>query len=274
MRAAYKFSFGVIIALFLIIRAVYFILYPIGIIDRYPVTSYVFFEFPTFLFMIMNSVIIFLWVEIAYTVKFLHASPTVNKILVLSLFAWNTYIFACFIIYVVVYYTVTTDTGELPCNLLYFQLTQSSATINISKAYVVFVSSICFILALSMLISGLKLLVPHISLAKTNNAKLNFLLRTWAVMCIFTICFIVKSILLLVAAYTNFIVPILLFSLLEQIPTLVLLFYLSPHISDKLKITTLTLRSKTKSTSDKRSQTGTSSDTHIHSGPTSPRSIR
>lgn len=76
----------------------------------------------------------------------------------------------------------------------------------------------------------------------------------------FAICFVVKSILLLVAANSDtFKVPVIVFALLEQIPTAVLLFYLRPPVVDALSFTTVTKGSSRGSTATKKTSTSATS---------------
>jgi hypothetical protein len=227
--------FSCIVLIFLLIRGIYFILYPIGVIDTYSVSNYLFFEIPTYLFIVLNSVIIFLWIEIIHTVEKMYRDNSFTKRLFIAFISWNAMILICFIIFLIVFYTIE-QVKTSPCILLSVQ-EQSEKMLYVNKAYVIFVATVCIILAISMAISGIKLIIPHM-LAKTinTNEKLNiFLINTWLLMSVYTICFSIKSALMIATTFTNLIMPIIVFTLLEQIPMTVLLYYLRPPTASTVR---------------------------------------
>lgn len=229
-----KLTFGFVTALFLITRGIYFILYITGVINNHTVYSYIFFEFSTYLFLIMNSAIIFIWFEIAYHTKNVHKSSTFSNIMFTSWVGWNIIILIVFAGFIIAYYA-SSDTSSLPCSLLYFQLSESQTIIDVSRGYTIFVAVVCFIMCAGFLISGI-IFVYQVHTISKNNKTINMMvIKTWLTLSVFCVCFTVKSILILVAEFSVLIVPIIVFALLEQIPTAVLMYYLRPPVADEVK---------------------------------------
>eukprot|EP01127_Copromyxa_protea_P022273 TRINITY_DN791_c0_g1_i6.p2 TRINITY_DN791_c0_g1~~TRINITY_DN791_c0_g1_i6.p2 ORF type:complete len:639 (-),score=61.78 TRINITY_DN791_c0_g1_i6:596-2512(-) len=223
-RKTQKYVFVSIPGLFLLIRGVYFIVYPIGIVEKYPLASYLVFELPTFLFLIMNSTIIYVWLEIIFASNKLLNIRASKKLLMGWIF-WNTCILMCFISFLVAYYSQSSY--ELPCVL--YTRAQNPVKVTVSMAYVIFVTALSIIMGIAFLVIGMRFLLPVCSSMQKSQYKL--MVVTWLVISVFAICFITKSILLLVVATDNsFSVPVLLFALLEQVPTAVLLYYLRPPV--------------------------------------------
>eukprot|EP01127_Copromyxa_protea_P016650 TRINITY_DN4986_c0_g1_i1.p1 TRINITY_DN4986_c0_g1~~TRINITY_DN4986_c0_g1_i1.p1 ORF type:complete len:1209 (-),score=173.40 TRINITY_DN4986_c0_g1_i1:45-3671(-) len=236
VRKNQKLLFASIAFLFLLIRAVYFIVYPIGLIEDQPIASYFVFEFPTFLFLIMNSTVIYLWLEISRTMKSLkHVSGSgVNSRLFAFWVVWNLFILLCFVGFIVAYYATPSGSEQLPCSI-FFSVTASQSKLDVSLAYVIFVAVLSIFMAFTFIVIGLLFLLPimfHEDESKHSEAQKHLMLYTWLVMSTFALCFVAKSVLLLIAATTLFTVPIIVFALLEQVPTAVLLWYIRPpHIN-------------------------------------------
>jgi hypothetical protein len=228
-----KLSFAFLSGVFLVIRGTYFIVFPLGVTD--PTVSYIFFELPTFLFMIMDSAIVFLWVEITYTVKRLEPSKKFSRTLFSYWAVWNLFILACFVGFIVAHY-YSREQKEQDCSLLDLNLVSEKDLI-VNRVYVCFVSFICLALGISMMVSGYNLVKPHLGHQTTSRSKnvTKFLMWTWGLMSVFAVTFLIRSILMVVAVFTNLIVPIIVFCLLEQAATAVLLYYLRPDLSKQLR---------------------------------------
>eukprot|EP01127_Copromyxa_protea_P010640 TRINITY_DN2603_c0_g1_i2.p1 TRINITY_DN2603_c0_g1~~TRINITY_DN2603_c0_g1_i2.p1 ORF type:complete len:235 (-),score=31.04 TRINITY_DN2603_c0_g1_i2:35-715(-) len=197
-----------------------------------PIASYFVFEFPTFLFLIMNSTVIYLWLEITQNVNKVKdvKGSGMNSLLFLGWIVWDLFILLCFIGFIIAYY-VSPSEENLPCSLHFVQLA-SKAKLDVSLAYVVFVAFLSIVMAFTFMVTGAMFLFPII-LRLTSSHRLSemhskILIYTWSLMFIFAVCFVVKSILLLIAATSNFVVPVIVFAFLEQIPTAILLWYLRP----------------------------------------------
>lgn len=247
-RYRLKLVFGFVTALFLLMRGVYFILYITGIINENTVSSYVFFEFATYLFLIMNSAIIFIWFEIAYHTKNVHKSSTFSNGMFSIWLLWNLIILLSFIGFIIAYYVVP-QAETYACSLLYFQLSESDAVARVSRGYTVFVATVCFIMSVGFVVSGIIFIYQISSISKGSDALNNVTLKTWLTLSVFCICFTVKSILMLAGEFIGLIVPIIVFALLEQISTSVLMYYLRPPVANEVK---LLITSPTSSKSSKR----------------------
>lgn len=223
-RKYFKVGTAFLIVLFLIIRIIYFIIYPIGNISAS--IAYIFFEFPNLLFMIMNSVVIFLWIEITYTTKRMAPSPELSRKLFLGWALWCLFLLTSFVILIISYY-VTNDDQDSDCVIASIPINEISLVIN--KVYVVFVVSVCFVLTLAMIVFGWKFM------NQLSKGVDRLLVRTWILMSVFSATFTVKSSLMIASAFSNFVTPILVFTSLEQCAVVVLLYYLRPPLSKQLK---------------------------------------
>lgn len=258
-----KLLFAILIILFLAIRAIYFILYPFGVVDAS--NGYVFFELPTIMFIVMNTIIIFLWVEITRTVEQLGHSSKFTRKLFICWIIWNSIMLMSFTAIMISYYW-SIQMDEPPCNLYKVKQTEESLIVN--KVYVISVVSVCSALTIIMVIAGIKLIVPHINNHNRINKKiLRFAIASWLLMCVFTIIFTVKSILIIVSAFTDFTTPIMLFTILEQFAILSLIYYLKPKLAEQMKkitppnpITRHNKKSSDRKSSEKKSNDKKSSD--------------
>jgi len=250
-----KLFFGMIMFLFLLIRAVYFIVYPIGVLEDEPVASYLVFEFPTFLFLVMNSTVIYLWTEILITVRTFSSGGEFRSRILGAWCVWNILVLLCFAAFIIAYYAIS-DESELAC-ALFFTRKPSSSEVAVSYAYVVFVAILCFVMAAAFVVSGASVIFPvcshHI---KMTSARKSFIFRTWIVMSVFALCFTTKSILLLIAANSDLIIPVIVFALLEQLPTAVLLVYIQPPVALAVKSKFTMSRSSQKTRTRSRGSKG------------------
>jgi len=144
-------------------------------------------------------------------------------------------------------YYIVNKVDQLPCQLL-FVITPNARAVQVSLGYVIFVAVVCFILAAATVAFGVSFLTSAwrtlMDLSKSDSSVLRMLGVTFLLMFLFPMCFIAKSVLLLVAEYNEeFSVPIIVFAVLEQIPSAVLLFYLFPNIKN-VKTSSLSKSSK------------------------------
>lgn len=219
----------ILIFLFLVIRGIYFIMYPTGIVDQS--VSYVFFELPTFMFITMDTILIGLWLEVAHTAKILNPSPVFSRRVFVAWCISNLFILASFSGFVAAYY-ILAEGEQSDCSVI--PLTQSNESLLTNKIYVVFVATICIVLSLLMLLSGVNL-VKLMQSNMVDKSIPRLLLWTWFVMIIFPVTFAIKSVLMIASVFTGFTLPILVFTSLEQIPTAVLLYYLNPPVNYRIK---------------------------------------
>lgn len=218
-----------ITSLFLAMRAVYFILLPIGIIGRYPVTSYIFFELPTFLFIMINSSIVYLWIEIINTIRNYGFVVGLNRQLQSLFLVWVLLLLACFSAFIAVFYAMS-NTIESLCSLLE---TRANNAVIVSQAYVVFVAVVLILLGFVIFCFGGIIFCSGYT-KKVELLIVNSIQRTWLIMMLSLSFSVIKSILMIIAVFDSFIIPILVFTLLEQIPTGILLYYMRPPIVIKL----------------------------------------
>lgn len=230
IRKTMKLTSLLITALFLAMRGVYFILFPIGVISSHPETSYIFFELPTFLFIVINSSIVYLWIEILHTVKNYGFVVGINKKLQPIFFLWIMLLLSCFCAFIVTFYVVSNN-SESECTFL--TVNTSDATI-VSKAYIIFVAGILILHGVVMLLFGAFIYVFRME----NKVEENLIMtiqKSWLVMSLSLSFSILKSILTIIAVFGAFTMPILVFTVLEQIPVAILLFYMRPPV--KLSLT-------------------------------------
>eukprot|EP01127_Copromyxa_protea_P022669 TRINITY_DN8269_c0_g1_i5.p1 TRINITY_DN8269_c0_g1~~TRINITY_DN8269_c0_g1_i5.p1 ORF type:complete len:1542 (+),score=155.75 TRINITY_DN8269_c0_g1_i5:66-4691(+) len=173
VRFAQKLLFSSIAFLFLLIRSVYFVVYPIGIIEDEPIASYFVFEFPTFLFLIMNSTLIYLWLEISETMKNLKqvSGTGVNSRLFAAWVVWNLFILLCSCGFIIAYYASPSGHDPLSCNL-YFAEQPSQAKLDVSLAYVIFVAVLSIVMAITFICIGMNFLLPimlHVKSAQKGS---------------------------------------------------------------------------------------------------------
>lgn len=229
-RKHFRLGTAFLIILFLLIRAIYFILYPIGGIS--PSIAYIFFEFPNLLFLMMNSVVIILWIEISKTMKVLTPSRAFIRKLFLLWNSWCLFLITSFVVLIISYYVTNNSEGS-ECVIGSLPIDETSLVIN--KVYVVFVVSVCFVLTAAMIITGWKFLKNLLFQEVLSDGVAELMTRTWAVMTVFSITFTVKSSLMIASAFSEFVTPIIVFTSLEQCAVAVLLYYLKPPLSKQLK---------------------------------------
>lgn len=224
--------------LFLVMRAVYFILLPVGVIGSYPATSYVFFELPTYLFVMINSSIVYLWIEVIRTIHNYGFVVGVDRKAQTLFLVWSIVILGCFSAFIAVFYSVSTNIKS-ECSLLE---THPNDALIVSQAYVVFVAAVLILLGMIMI--GFCVIVFFSDYTEKIDADIvKNIQLTWMVMCMSLLFSIIKSILMIIAVFDTFIMPVLVFTLLEQIPVGILLYYMRPRT--KITLTTLSWSSST-----------------------------
>lgn len=255
-RFKLKLMSGFLILTFLVIRTVYFILYPLGKVTDS--VSYIFFEFPTFLFLIMESILIFIWIEIIQTMKILQPSKRFSRRLFTLWLIWNSFILICFVSFIMGYYVIS-ELDKSDCSLA--PVSVSIERLNFNKAYVIFVAFVCVILLTSIVISGYKLLRAYTENTNIRKSSLKFLVLTWLMASVLSVSLMIKSALMITSAFSDFTVPIIVFTLLENIPITFLMYYLRPQLSEQLKNTikrTRTMSNKSSSKSSSKSKKSSS----------------
>lgn len=235
-RKVQKFLTSLLVLIFLYVRATYFIMYSVGKVDSS--INYVLFEFPIFIFMILNAIIIIIWFEIANTLKKLHPSKEFRNKLLFIFTAFIVYVVVSFAVFIATFY-VYSDEEPQECSMIR-EIRKSDTSININKAYVVFVVGTCFSLIILMTIAGYKFLKPYLTKElKHKKGVLRLFILSWMLMSTFGISFTTKSVLMLFSVFDDLTIPILVFSILEYMPVATVLYYIDPPLSKQfLKLTT------------------------------------
>lgn len=250
VRWKVKLAIYLLIISFLTLRSVYFFMYPNGVIDQ--TLHYAFFEIPILMLMVMDSTIIFLWIELSKTLDRLSDSKEFTRKLFIIWSVWNFLVVSCFIVLVSVYYWSIEPVRQLCPN---FSIPQSEISLTINKAYVVFVVCTCTILSITTVIAGIRLIISiKRDMAVKSNIK-RFVISSWLIVCTFTIPFTIKSILIIISTFGFFITPVSVLTLLEQVPVGMLMLYLKPRSAEQLKFSS---GSNKNSTGSKKKSSGNS----------------
>jgi len=174
--------------------------------------------------------LLYLWAEVIYKVKTVSSTMgTVKKV-------WRAYLgvdaimIILWIIFVIIYYTIGEDKG-LPCQAGDIIPKTRHLLVNYSYLWFIVVISIIFIVAVVALGAYFLFLVGKSNSQRRNQQRQVVLQLTIIVLCSFPPMFLIKTALLLWAGLSNGVVPLIVFSLLEILPSYVLLYYIYPWVA-------------------------------------------
>lgn len=186
--------------------------------------SVVLFELPTTLFFIMYTSVIHLWIETIYRIKSIDTSRAI--LFLKGYLILNGVMIVSFIVFIVAFFTVEEDQSS-PCELLELNVSATRRS-QVNLAYLIFIAILAMIMAVIYMVVGLYFIIKYISKSKNHCFQMG--LMTGIIMSTFVSMFLVRSSLMLYAALTarSYPVPILVFSLLEILPSLALLYYILP----------------------------------------------
>eukprot|EP01130_Rhizamoeba_saxonica_P018971 TRINITY_DN9694_c0_g1_i1.p1 TRINITY_DN9694_c0_g1~~TRINITY_DN9694_c0_g1_i1.p1 ORF type:complete len:1560 (-),score=423.92 TRINITY_DN9694_c0_g1_i1:67-4746(-) len=180
--------------------------------------TYLFFELPSFFFFTIYATILYLWVEISWLRKKVSRESQVKE-LYYAFLGFNVVIYIVFIIFILMF-TFWPST-KLPCELTE-SLNEEKALINL--VYLILIGVVTGALSISFLVAGIQLVIP---LLKSSNSKKS-VKRAATFTTIFTLCFLIKSILYLWSGIAGEQLPLYVFVPLEIIPALGLLSHIRP----------------------------------------------
>jgi len=240
-----KIVFGVIVAVFSAFRGVYMALPP-STYGGDSIAILFVFEFPSFIFFVMFTTVLYLWAQVLYRVRTMKRKAGQIKIVWRLYLGVNIAMFAIFVVFVIIYYTITED-PPLPCQQGDIGAgSKNKFTTNL--AYLIFIGIIVLILAIVYMLLGFFFIRQ---IGKTSKKGL-IMQMTLMVTGTFVPMFIIKSALILWSATTNGVVPLIVFSLLEILPAAVLLYYILPQLASGSEAISMT-RSNSTSTGGMKS---------------------
>jgi len=148
---------------------------------------------------------------------------------------WNFLILMCFIAFIIAYYNVDDSITALPCDEIVTN-SNSKKKVAISLAYVIFVTFLSILLAFTLIAVGTGFLYLHWGKRKASPKLMKVMQKMFLLVLMFPLFFVTKSILLVIAGSTDFILPLIVFGVLEQCCTAVLLYYIQPKTADNLRV--------------------------------------
>lgn len=216
-----------VVTAFNLIRGAYLTLAP-GTLDQAPGARYVFFEFPTFLFFSAYSVVLYLWTLVIQRSQKMGNTRAADRPARIFLLGINVFFYAVFILFIILFTTLGTSSS--PCA---FSEAQAQARLNESQrtlgiAYQAVIALICLILAAIFCVQGVRL-VWLLRAFRTNESKSRsvrrILLTSTAAVC--TVSFVVRCA-VFIAASAGASLPVIVFVLLEVIPSLMVQWIMNP----------------------------------------------
>jgi len=210
---------------FSLTRGVYFALPP-SMLAKSALGGLMLFEIPGLVFFIMYNSLLYIWSTAIYNAKRL-------KIKNQASLTWNAYIgyniamVIIFIIFAIVSFTIG-EAAVLPCKRGdVVDVNGSHRQVNL--AYLIFLAALSSIMAIGVIIAAAMLLRLIGSGNKKSKRLQNLVRMTILILATFPIMFVVRTLLLIIAAAdSSIVIPLIVFSLLEVIPTSVLLYYIFP----------------------------------------------
>eukprot|EP01122_Echinamoeba_exundans_P014829 TRINITY_DN6807_c0_g1_i1.p1 TRINITY_DN6807_c0_g1~~TRINITY_DN6807_c0_g1_i1.p1 ORF type:complete len:1613 (+),score=228.23 TRINITY_DN6807_c0_g1_i1:46-4884(+) len=232
-----RLSLLAVVTSFNLIRGAYLTLAP-GTLDQAPGARYIFFELPTFLFFSAYSVVLYLWtlvIQRSQKMGNLKAADRAARLLLLIL---NIIFYVVFVVFVILFATYGTSTSPCAFSEAQAQSRLSNGQRNLGIAYQAVIALICMVLALIFCVQGVRLVmllrVFRQSESKARSIR-RIMLTATAAVC--TISFVIRSA-VFVAASAGASLPVIVFVLLEVIPSLMVQWIMNPWNGTKQQSST------------------------------------
>jgi hypothetical protein len=224
-----KFIFVILVAIFAVFRGVYMALLPGGSMTANPVSVLFVFELPSLIFFFMYTSVLYTWAKMIYRVKSLRFQGFGVKAIFRAFIGVNAAVLLIFAIFIILYYVIP-EVKPLPC--LRGEATEKVANrFFVNLAYNAFIAFVSVALAVVFLALGVTL-IRQMKIAKKRGKVI--LRMSLAITVSYPPMFMIRSALLLWAGISGGIVPIIVFSLLEIIPSAVMVYYIMPRQGDQL----------------------------------------
>jgi hypothetical protein len=184
-------------------------------------------EIPTILFYVMYFSIIYVWFKIIISTNKLKNNIS-DTTIIKGYLITNMTVLILFIIFMITYYVITEDILP-PC--------KSTLTTSRPKHHIVNVAYLLFMSILSTVITIIYIVVGTKFLKELRREKImqrkDLIIMTSLILTSFSILFIIRSIVILWSAVTNAVLPVIVYVLLEFLPSLVMLYYINPIYKTK-----------------------------------------
>jgi hypothetical protein len=222
-----RLSLLTVVTSFNLIRGAYLTLAP-GTLDQAPGARYIFFELPTFLFFSAYSVVLYLWTLVIQRSQKMGNQKAADRAARLLLLILNIVFYVVFIVFVILFATFGTSTSPCAFSEAQAQSRLSNAQRNLGIAYQAVIALICMVLALIFCVQGVRL-VMLLRVFRQNESKAKVIRRIMltATAAVCTISFVIRSA-VFVAASAGASLPVIVFVLLEVIPSLMVQWIMNP----------------------------------------------
>jgi len=194
-----------------------------------PVSTLFVFELPSLIFFFMYTSVLYTWAKMIYRVKSLRFQGVGVKAIFRAFIGVNIGVLAIFIIFIILYYSIT-EVKPLPC-LQGVAQTKVANRFFVNLAYNAFIAFVSVCLAIVFLVLGVTL-VRQMKIAKKRGKVI--LRMSLAITVSYPPMFMIRSALLLWSGITGGVVPIIVFSLLEIVPSAVMVYYIMPRQDDQI----------------------------------------
>jgi len=215
---------GALIAtlLFTLARAIYMALPA----QTATVANLLLFEVPTLLYYIMYTSVLFLWVKVTKTIIRLKADAATDTNLKRVYYGINAAMATAFLVFIIAYYAVQ-EPDPLPCRRDEIRPVFVAAR-SANVAYLIFLATLSIAMAIAYVTLGLLFLKQLFAASVSAGRRKNFIRMTIVVLVSCVSLFVLRSALILWTALSDNVLPLIVFSILEIIPTSILLYYILP----------------------------------------------
>lgn len=269
-----KIVFVVLVALNALVRGIYMLVPSSAFVGNESI-QFIIFELPSFLFFSVYLSIIYLWVQVTLKASqwrkrkvFLGDAETVShNVFIIA----NIVLYAIFVVFMFLISILPSIEKPSVCFLGAQNNTLRNSSFYRTKlAYWIIVASLCVIISVGFLIGAASLLRLVLSVERTGinkhsqgghrSKRLNKLILITVVAVVCTIFLLIRSALFLYAAITSQPINIMVFVILEVVPSCGLLYYLRPYFLTRVfKSSKTSSRSSTGDSATPRTATRTKS---------------
>eukprot|EP01124_Arcella_intermedia_P002837 TRINITY_DN11544_c0_g1_i1.p1 TRINITY_DN11544_c0_g1~~TRINITY_DN11544_c0_g1_i1.p1 ORF type:complete len:1066 (-),score=124.45 TRINITY_DN11544_c0_g1_i1:22-3141(-) len=214
-----------LLLIFLLTRFAYMILFGLNQDDAN--TSLVLYEFPTFLFFLEYFSVLYIWLLVLVEVRLLGKKTKVPFIIFT---VSNIFVSLLFVIFIVIFYSLPEYYTPQPCDSNSLRYTSRERGVT-NLVYQIVISALLIIIASVFVVVGAQFLGRLKAKIKGSSgpAILKLYYTTIILVMCFALCFLLRSILTLIALLTTYLPSIVGMSILEALPSLALALYLFPH---------------------------------------------
>jgi hypothetical protein len=215
----------------------------------------------------MYTSVLLLWVKVIVSVIKLRVAVARRAVTQRLYWALNAAVLAVFVAFIVAFYTVA-EPQPLSCQAAEVRPRFLERRV-VNVVYLVFVALLSILTALAYMVMG-ALFLRQMAGRHAVTKRLDVVLMTVVLLVTFAAFFVIRSCLLLWSALTAGVLPLLVFALLELVPSFALLYYMLPPLSQVeygARLSSLTSK-KGSSSSSSHSKKGSGSGSTSPSGST------